>query len=205
MIYSSWSDPVHWGILVYPSAKYIGVGITKIDGFIYYIVDMAGLYYSGGIPATIPTTAVTARIAPVQVATPQKDGSIIHEVKLGQAVWNIAAAYGISVEQILALNNLSDKAIIVVGQKLIVQLPYTPTPPPTATLTPRPPTRTPVPPQTVQSVATQSEGGEEEENAPLKMDRQTMGLALILISGVGLALMVISITSRGKTPPGADQ
>ncbi len=124
----------------------------------------------------------------------------MHVVKQGEALWSIAAAYDVTVDQIRSLNALQENAYIYVGDELIVRPGFTATPSPTATVTPRPPTRTPVPPQTAQPIATQ----EEEGNANggfLGMDRQTMGLALILICGAGLALVIIGMSSKGKIPP----
>lgn len=202
MIYNSWSDAVHWGIVTYPGAKFAGAGVAEANGLTYYVLDMAGEYvgsdYGGGAASTIPTTAVTAQVAPVKIATPQADGSIIHIVEIGQAPWSIAAAYDITVDELIALNNLGKNPVIFEGQKLIIRPAYTPTPSPTATLTPRPPTRTPIPPQTPQPVATQEE---KNEGAFLNVDRSTMGLVLILLCGAGLALMIIGTISRDKKPP----
>jgi len=111
---------------------------------------------------------------------------------------SIAAAYDITVDELIALNNLGKTPVIFEGQKLIIRPAYTPTPSPTATLTPRPPTRTPIPPQTPQPVATQEE---KNEGAFLNVDRSTMGLVLILLCGAGLALMIIGTISRDKQPP----
>lgn len=199
MIYNSWSDAVHWGILTYPGAKFVGAGVAESGGLTYYILDMAGTYegvdYVGGVASTIPTGAVTAQVAPVKMATPEADGSIIHTVKIGQAPWSIAAAYDITVERLSALNNLGANPVIFEGQKLIIQPAFTPSPSPTATLTPRPPTRTPIPARTAQPALTQAP---KKDGAFLNLDRRTMGLILILICGAGLALMIVGTMSRDK-------
>jgi len=195
--------------MVYPGAKYAGVGITEVDGFDYYILDMAGAYSesnpSSGVASTIPTTAVTAQVAPVQVATPDAEGKIIHVVKNLQTLWGIAVAYDITIDQIKTANGLKTDTIFT-GQELVIQAAYTPTPSPTATLTPRPPTRTPIPQQTAQPVGTAVEKGKVNNGAKsiLNMDRKTMGLALILICGIGLALMIIGTASKDKKPPKQD-
>ena len=204
MIYNSWSDFDHWYQITNPGAKFVGAGVAESGGLTYYILDLAGSYdgaaHNGGAASTIPTTAVTAQVAPVQLATPEADGSIIHTVKTGQAPWSIAAAYDIPLDQLVALNNLGDNPVIYVGQKLIIQPAYTPTPSPTATLTPRPPTRTPIPAQTAQPVATQKTSAGNSRSI-LNMNRSTMGLILILVCGAGLALMVVGTVTRDKKPP----
>jgi len=180
----------------------MGAGVSQsAGGAIYFILDVGVSYGSGGsgasVSSTIPTTAVTAQVALVQVATPRADGTIVHIVGSGQALWNIAAAYDVSVDQLKDLNNLNSD-IITTGQEILVQVAPTATDTPPATETPRPPTRTPIPAQTAQAVETQTQENGEDDKAVLGMDRQTMGLALILICGAGLALVVLGTMSKDK-------
>jgi LysM repeat protein len=208
IIYGTWSDPLHWDTMNSVDAVHVGAGIAEGSGLVYYIVDFGVIYGSGGsnpgsgVPSTIPTTAVTIQVAPVQVATPNAEGKIIHVVKNLQTLWGIAVAYDVTIDQIKAANGLQTDTIFT-GQELVIQAGYTPTPSPTATLTPRPPTRTPIPQQTAQPVATVQEQAKGSSSAKsiLNMDRKTMGLVLILICGVGLALMIIGTASKDKKPP----
>jgi len=205
VVYTSWSDEVHMSNMLHPDVVHVGAGITEGDGFVYYIIDFAVQYgssgsSSGGVASTIPTTAVTQKVAPVTVASTNEDGSIIHKVEIGQALWSIAAAYEITVEQLLVLNNLSVNALIHEGDTLLVQLAYTPTPSPTVTQTPRTPTRTPIPAQTAQPVKTQVPTSEDSSFSFLGLDSQTMGLALILISGIGLVLIIVGTMAKDKKP-----
>ena len=216
VIYNTWSDADHMAVMLHPDAVGVGAGITESeDGYIYYVLDVAVNYGSGGsgasVNATIPTTAVTAQVALVQVATPQADGSVVHTVGNGQALWSIAAAYDVTVDQIKDLNGLTGD-IITTGQELKVQGSYTPTPTLEPSATPRQPTRTPVPAQTAQVVETPAadEGNNSgNDGGILGMDRQTMGLVLILICGAGLALVVLGSMNRdkgkGKQPPKSEE
>jgi len=176
IVYSFWNDDAHMGNMLHQDVVHVGAGVTEGDGYIYYIINFAVQYgsggsSSGGVASTVPTTAVTPKIAPVTVVTPNEDGS---------------------------LNNLSANAVIYVGQTLLVQPAYTPTPSPTATQTPRPPTRTPVPAQTAQAVKTQALNSEDNGSGIFGLDRQTMGLALILVSGIGLVLIVVGTMAKDK-------
>jgi LysM repeat protein len=88
-------------------------------------------------------TSTPQLITPVETATPQPDGSIIHEVQYGQALVMIASAYGVPMNELIALNNLSGtNPVLFIGQKLVIQLAPTATITPTPTTTLRPPTRT---------------------------------------------------------------
>ena len=57
--------------------------------------------------------------APPKAQTPSP-AKRYHEVKKGETLTGIAKKYGISVEELRRFNNLSPKAGLVVGQKLIV-------------------------------------------------------------------------------------
>lgn len=181
----------------------IGAGISTGDGYAYYVVVFGVEFGSGGssfggVGSSIPPSAVTPEVAPVTVSTPNEDGSVFHSVESGQALWSIAIAYDITIDQILAFNNLDADAIIYEGQSLQVRAAFTPTPRPTETNTPMAPTRTPIPAQTAKAVNTPAPAVAAENPGFLGMDNQTMGLALILISGVGLVLIVVGNLAKEK-------
>ena len=87
--------------------------------------------------------SVPQYIVPVTLATARPDGDVIHEVQHGQSLWAIAIEYGVKIDRIKRLNNLSTNEIWQ-GQKLLVQKSAT-QPIPTATGTPTPPARTRTP------------------------------------------------------------
>lgn len=201
VIYDFWADDTHMGTMLNVDAVAVGAGVSQsTGGAVYFVLDVGVKYGSGSkasVGSTIPTTAVTAQVALVQVATPREDGTIVHVVGNGQALWNIAAAYGVSVDEIKQWNNLKSD-FITTGQELLVQLAPTATEPPPPTETPRAPTRTPIPAQTAKAVETQATEARNNDGGVLGMDRQTMGLALILICGAGLALVVLGTMNRDK-------
>lgn len=91
------------------------------------------------------------RAQSIVTSTPNSDGSIVHVVQTGESLISIAEAYGVSVEEIKVLNNLSSDEIFA-GDTLIIRPAATVTPTGTATATatntPEPtstrrPTRTP--------------------------------------------------------------
>ncbi len=62
-------------------------------------------------------------VIPIQVATPNPDGSIIHVVQSGQTLWNIAAAYQIDLQKLLSQNNLTKDSVIFPGDKILIKSP----------------------------------------------------------------------------------
>jgi LysM repeat protein/uncharacterized protein YkwD len=159
-----WSgDEPHLNTMLSPNRSDIGAGVaTSMDDWghtiTYYVLETALQTTSGQMQHdAYPTlTAMaTAQVAgygdatqaaqsllapqyimPVVRATARPDGDVIHEVKNGQSLWSIAIAYGVKIEQIRRLNNLSTTDIIA-GEKLLVQKGATqPVPTSTATGTP---------------------------------------------------------------------
>lgn len=103
---------------------------------------------------------------PVVQATPHEDGSVIHIIRSGQALWTVSVVYDVPLETILELNGLSESAWIQPGDEIIVKLPHTPTP--TASNTPPPPkvpqpTNTPT--HTPLAIAKNIESSEPQKNS----------------------------------------
>lgn len=66
-------------------------------------------------------------------AAPPAQGQTVHVVQPGETLFRIAQTYGVTVDDLVAANNLSDRNVIHVGQQLIVPVAGVPTttPPPT--------------------------------------------------------------------------
>jgi LysM repeat protein len=74
--------------------------------------------------------ATPTQVGMIQISPAEADGRIIHTVQAYQALSTIAAAYGTSVETILALNGLQADWPLQIGQKLVIH-PSNVTPSPT--------------------------------------------------------------------------
>jgi len=96
-------------------------------------------------PTTIQGTAsITGTIEVRITATPLPDGSIVHVVEAGQSLYWIAETYGVTVNELLELNNRRLDDRLYVGDRILVRAApeASPTPEATNTNTPRPPTAT---------------------------------------------------------------
>lgn len=67
--------------------------------------------------APLPTSAPAPTARP-QVTPPA--GALVHEVQQGDTIYGLATAHGVTVEDIVKANNLTDRGSIRVGQKLII-------------------------------------------------------------------------------------
>lgn len=165
-------DEPHTNTMLSPNRSDIGAAVAFQEDewgqMVYYYVVETALQTSSGqqqydalaILTNIPQTQaavygdatqaaqaflVPQYIVPVSVGTARSDGDVVHEVKNGQSLWSIAIAYGVKIEQIKRLNNLSSTELYP-NQKLLVQKDATqPVPTPTE-LVMLPPKNTHLPP-----------------------------------------------------------
>jgi len=125
---NAWTgDAPHLNTMLSPNLSEIGAGVAVIDGRVYYVID-AALPTASGVPQTGATAVgggsaipgAGAVIYPVVVSTPNADGDVIHEVKAGQSLWQIAIAYEVKIDDIKGLNNLFDNNIYP-GNTLLIK------------------------------------------------------------------------------------
>ncbi|MCX6037133.1 MAG: LysM peptidoglycan-binding domain-containing protein, partial [Chloroflexi bacterium] len=150
-------DDPHLNTMISSNQQDIGAGVAVAGNTYYYVID-CGLS-TGGTPRPFtPPPSYSTPVATLIPNTPNADGSVVYIVKRGDTPLAIAIAYGVSLIEIYALNNLTDSSLIYPNQRIIVRGAYTPTPTqPTSTPTERPTitpwptssptsTETPVPP-----------------------------------------------------------
>ena len=112
----------------------------------------------------------------IPTATPDAEGIIYAIVQPNDSLWGIAGRHGLTLAELLSLNNLTEDALIQPGDRLIVGIVASPTPEPTATAaaTRLPPTPTqtqlPAPPTVICLVAFTDENadGQRETDEPLQ-------------------------------------
>ncbi|MCP4415654.1 MAG: LysM peptidoglycan-binding domain-containing protein, partial [Chloroflexi bacterium] len=116
-----------------------------------YNVKLGDILWLNSLPEDAilqPGEQVRVRLAPDEVPPPTATPILHHSVRSGQTLWEIAITYGLSLDELLALNNLEQDAILQPGDQLLIrvaEMPPTPTLPPPATVIPvtSPPEPTP--------------------------------------------------------------
>ncbi len=183
-----WSDADHMIPMVKPAYQHIGAGVaTAADGSIYYIVHAAYTSGSGaastqppGSTGAQPTAPAAQWIIPVVTATPAADGTVIHEVKMGQSLWSIAIAYNTHIVDILRFNQMSpEQQVVWVGQKL--NIPVTPQP-----------------------TLSQTQGTASSLAEPVATLRQAQGTASTTSAGSGQASSVTAVPLAEPVKASAD-
>jgi LysM repeat protein len=216
VVYEMWqASPLHLSILLNQQYKDVGGGVAVSDDYVYYTIDacvvIGGDYPSSGSSgANRAPSAQEATIAPFLPATvtPQADGSIIHTVRDGETLINIALAYTIPLKDLLEMNNLTSESVIFPGEKLTVRLASTPTATAaiTSTHTPRPatPTRratrtpTPKPPTSTATVFAVTPTTTPVPPKPMDIYGKVMVGAIVAFGVIGVLLMVTGDVLKRK-------
>ncbi|MDT8304839.1 MAG: LysM peptidoglycan-binding domain-containing protein [Anaerolineae bacterium] len=93
-----------------------------------------------GRPANNPVPLAAAEplpgalmVTPIRLAEPREDGSIVHTVAAGQALWQIAAHYEVELSHILLINSIDEDHVIQPGDEIYIRLAEGQPPPPTPT------------------------------------------------------------------------
>jgi LysM repeat protein len=202
----------------------VGAGVADNgDGTYVFILDVC-LVQGGSAPDYSPNTPANPNATPdmsnyifgVSAATPAPDGSIVHIVQFGQTLATISEAYKITVDELRSLNGMApDNTTIWPDQKLLIKKPEG-TPIATSTIagsgtpeiestlpgtntmapsfTPRSKTTTPLPSQALNNIAITStpEKGSATGNPP----KQTIGMVLITLCGLGLIGLIYSFLKK---------
>lgn len=162
---------------------------------------------AAGASAATPGAAVA--IAPLQLASPQSDGSVVHVVEYGQSLWQIAVAYDTTIQSIVELNQLSSETVIWPGDELLVLPPGSLTPAASAESTPAPtpePQQDNLPPATAASPAVQEQqatrtGPAPAETAPVSPGADIKRPAIfrgVLAAGLLLVILGLILVGAGR-------
>jgi LysM repeat protein len=215
VIYGQWTDYWHTFTLIGFSNGLVGAGMSESNGVVYYTLDVINTGTKTGLPSESVGTATPQSGAPVNsqevdattalefppTVTPQDDGSIIHRVQPGEALWSIALAYNTTVAELSNLNGLDpNNPVIYAGQDLLVRRAYTITSTPTITMTPTKtlhPTRTTRPLDVTLTPRPPTASGPTqpplipETSDPKPVDSRMLGITILAVCVLGLVGIMI--------------
>ncbi len=212
VVYEMWMPSgIHNSQMLTTSYNEFGAGVALDgDGMTVYVVKF-GIVTGGNLPA-VPAQPTDVPIGPtstpvpisqsITTATPNPDGSIWHVVQYGQPPAAIAEAYGISLDDLLAQNNLTEDSVIYPEDELLIQ----PAKPETPTETIATPEKTPEepdlepsatptrPPQVIPTATTPTPTKLLQKNSSFLIDIFSgdtlwIGISLVCISVLGLGLL----------------
>lgn len=207
-----WQDAAHMNTMLSGNFTHIGAGISQSGETYYYAVDTAAATSSGQqqttaaqILTSVPegssgSSGISEFMVPVTLSTPRPDGNVYHKVQYGQSLWSIAIAYGTTIRNIQALNNLGEFSTVYQGQELLVLTGATQSAAPTAMVTSTlQVTATFVPTSTQASVTAtmQVTPTLAETETPAETSRPTSSRVLVVILivaafvGAGMAVWLI--------------
>lgn len=201
LIATGWSDEAHMHTMLHERGQHIGVGVAVSGSTAYIIVDVAAYWGDAGLtaqPANSYSGAngneqiVSNYIAPVVLAEPKEDGSVVHVVQSGQSLWMLVSHYGVTIDQLRELNQMKDNDVIYIGQEIFIK------PPSPATVTPEfMPDITTGPHATATQKPIITPNLTDEEPAdPYGNDMNLIYLLFFTIFGIGLILIVVGIQRR---------
>ncbi|NOH04187.1 MAG: LysM peptidoglycan-binding domain-containing protein [Chloroflexi bacterium] len=208
-----WQDADHMNTMLSQNFTHIGAGISQSGGMYYYALDTAAATSSGqmqenasNILTSVPggssgeAAGASQYMIPVTVSTARPDGNVYHKVQYGQSLWSIAIAYGTTIKNIQALNNLGEDLTVYQGQELLVQtgatqaVTNTPEATPTLDVTATiPPTLTAAPTSTPSLPAspTATEEAGSEPSRPISSQILVVVLIVAAFVGAGMAVWLI--------------
>ncbi|MCA9973595.1 MAG: LysM peptidoglycan-binding domain-containing protein, partial [Anaerolineales bacterium] len=129
------NSPIHFNTMISTRYNEAGVGVAYGQDQNFYVL-VVGTRSDGAPPAAAvvqqPETAA-AFVAPIVLAAPREDGSIVHTVGSGHTLWAIAARYEVPIETLLLYNNLTEDSFLQPGDTLLIRLAEGQSPPPTPT------------------------------------------------------------------------
>lgn len=127
------NSAIHFSNMLNPRWTEAGVGFAVGSGQNFYVM-VFGTPNDGPPPrAAQQVVDVPFIVAPIELAAPNPDGSIVHVVGDGHTLWAIAARYEVPLADLYLFNGLNEDSVINPGDRLTIRLAEGQAPPPTPT------------------------------------------------------------------------
>lgn len=126
------NSPVHYNTLITNRYQEAGTGFATNGNENFYVL-VVGQPSDAPPPPAADTSPEPLFITPITLAQPGEDGSIVHVVQEGQALWSLAAYYEVPLSDLLLFNSLPPNVIVQPGDRITIRLAEGQAPPPTPT------------------------------------------------------------------------
>lgn len=134
------NSAIHFSNMLNPRWTEAGVGFAVGNGQNFYVMVFGTQSDAPPPRAQQQVIDVPFIVAPIELAAPNPDGSIVHTVLEGHTFWAIAARYEVSIAELYLFNGMNEDSVLNPGDRLVIRLadgqppPPTPTPPTTHTV-----------------------------------------------------------------------
>ena len=148
-----------------------------------------------------PGELIRVRLAPDEAPPPTPTPILYHTVRKEQTLWEIAISYGLSLDELLALNGIEQDAILQPGDQLLIRTAPTATVPPTATAVSLPPTPLPSQTPTAVSTAVANIAPQPSREPSTPTNRSSPNIAKIaawLLAGLLIVGLVVAFVLRSE-------
>jgi LysM repeat protein len=127
------NSPVHYNTLI--TSRYIeaGTGYATNGSENFYVLVVGRPSDAPPANSAQDDSPEVIFVTPIVLSQPNEDGSIIHVVQDGQALWSLAAHYEVELSDLMLFNSLSDNDFVRPGDEIIIRLAEGQEPPPTPT------------------------------------------------------------------------
>lgn len=127
------NSAVHFNTMISTRYTEAGTAVAHGNDQTFYVLVVGNPSDSPPPAGANQPQSAPAYVAPIVLAEPRADGSIVHTVGEGHTLWAIAARYEVPLDRLLLYNNLSEDAYLQPGDELLIQLAEGQAPPPTPT------------------------------------------------------------------------
>jgi len=203
LIYTVWGDSQHTHTMLHQMGQHVGAGVAVSGDSVIYVLDVAAFWGDAGLTVQptsdaypglssrdSPSASISQYMAPVQIAEPDEEGRVIHQVLQGQTLWSIATTYGVKIDQIRQLNGLTSESLIYAGEKLLIKIVPTPSTVPTITTNIFPEDKS-VPILTITSTVLFPDSSQRDNDDHQFISDQWVIIGIIAIALLGFLLVFI--------------
>ncbi len=127
------NSAVHFSNMLNPRWTEAGIGYAVGNGQNFYVMVFGTPHDAPPPRAEQRVVDVPFIVAPIQLAAPNEDGSIIHTVLEGHTFWAIAARYEVPISDLYLFNGMNEDSVLNPGDQLTIRLADGQPPPPTPT------------------------------------------------------------------------